>query len=113
MYKYDDIWFEIDFKIDLLHKQNKQKLGSFEMTFYHEDFESYFEKEFGEDLVAKEIWKERILDIAYDKFYEQISATPSEITVLCGIDLDEDMYSLNDCVFAEEDVCESTFQYKN
>ena len=56
MYKYDDIWFEIDFKIDLLHKQNKQKLGSFEMTFYHEDFESYFEKEFGEDLVAKEIW---------------------------------------------------------
>ena len=44
MYKYDDIWFEIDFKIDLLHKQNKQKLGAFEMTFYHEDFESYFEK---------------------------------------------------------------------
>lgn len=106
MYKYEDIWFEIDFKIDLLHKENKQKIGSFEMTFYAEDFD--FEEE---DLVAKEIWKERILDIAYDKFYEQISVTPSELTVLCGIDLDEDTYSLNDCIFAEEDVCESTFLF--
>lgn len=106
LFTFDEIWFEIGYRVDILHKETNKKVGYMQAFYYNDDIRDDFEAQYGEDAMCEvHVWAKRIVDYTYSHFDGEVPCEPKNIYYTEWVsfyDYDEDISILEECEFGEE-----------